>query len=162
MYPGSWFIIYIRKRAYITWVLIYNIYIRKWVYIPWVLIYYILAKKKLKIKYSNFLSYVTPRLPMSVHNKFSPFSPAVWPARGNIYVIVLFYYLNIRKWVYVPWVLIYYIYQEVSICTLGPDFDHDGQVDSAKYVKIIFGEVIIPLISKYSRIKIVLWTNKCG
>ncbi|XP_023323290.1 calpain clp-1 [Eurytemora carolleeae] len=31
-------------------------------------------------------------------------------------------------------------FEEVSICTLGPDFDHDGQVDSAKYVKIIFGE----------------------
>ena len=55
-----------------------------------------------------------------------------------------------------------YIHQEVSICTLGPDFDHDGQVDSAKYVKIIFGEVIILLISIYSRINIVLWTNKCG
>ena len=31
--------------------------------------------------------------------------------------------------------------QEVSICTLGPDFDHDGQVDAAKYMKITFGQV---------------------
>ena len=31
--------------------------------------------------------------------------------------------------------------QEVSICTLGPDFDHDGKVDVAKYMKITFGKV---------------------
>jgi hypothetical protein len=31
--------------------------------------------------------------------------------------------------------------QEVSICTLGPDFDQDGTVDSAKYVRILFGQV---------------------
>ena len=28
----------------------------------------------------------------------------------------------------------------MSICTLGPDFDHDGKVDLAKYVKIVFGQ----------------------
>ena len=32
-------------------------------------------------------------------------------------------------------------FQEVSICTLGPDFDQDGKVDMAKYMKIIFGQV---------------------
>mgnify|MGYP006908713461 CR=1 FL=1 len=31
--------------------------------------------------------------------------------------------------------------QEVSICTLGPDFDHDGKVDEAKCMKIAFGQV---------------------
>ena len=31
--------------------------------------------------------------------------------------------------------------KEVSICTLGPDFDHDGKVDVAKYMKITFGKV---------------------
>ena len=29
----------------------------------------------------------------------------------------------------------------MSICTLGPDFDHDGKVDVAKYMKITFGKV---------------------
>ena len=37
---------------------------------------------------------VTPRLPMSVHKKFSPFGSAVWPARGNIYMNVLFSYID--------------------------------------------------------------------
>ena len=37
---------------------------------------------------------LTPRLPMSVHKKISPFGPAVWPARGNIYMNVLFYYID--------------------------------------------------------------------
>jgi len=31
-------------------------------------------------------------------------------------------------------------FEEVSICTLGPDFDHDGKVDVAKYMKITFGK----------------------
>ena len=36
----------------------------------------------------------TPRLPMSVHKKnFSPISLAVWPAIGDIYTNVLFYYI---------------------------------------------------------------------
>ena len=29
---------------------------------------------------------------------------------------------------------------QVSICTLGPDFDQDGNVDAAKYMKIVYGE----------------------
>ena len=29
----------------------------------------------------------------------------------------------------------------MSICTLGPDFDHDGKVDEAKCMKIAFGQV---------------------
>ena len=28
-------------------------------------------------------------------------------------------------------------FEEVSICTLGPDFNHDGAVDEAKSVKVI-------------------------
>jgi len=31
-------------------------------------------------------------------------------------------------------------FEEVSICTLGPDFDHDGKVDKPKSVKIVFGK----------------------
>jgi len=31
---------------------------------------------------------------MSVQKKFSPFDPAVWPARGNIYTNVLFYFID--------------------------------------------------------------------
>lgn len=31
--------------------------------------------------------------------------------------------------------------QEVSICTLGPDFDKDGTVDVAKHIRIVYGEV---------------------
>ena len=31
-------------------------------------------------------------------------------------------------------------FEEVSICTLGPDFNHDGTVDEAEAVKVIFGE----------------------
>jgi len=31
-------------------------------------------------------------------------------------------------------------FEEVSICTLGPDFNADGTVDGAKSVKVIFGE----------------------
>ena len=42
-----------------------------------------------------FLAYVTPRPPLSVHKKFSPNGPAVWPAIGNIYTNVLFYYVYI-------------------------------------------------------------------
>ena len=39
--------------------------------------------------------------------------------------------------------------KEVSICTLGPDFDHDGKVDVAKYMKITFGKVTL-LLKKIS------------
>ncbi len=31
-------------------------------------------------------------------------------------------------------------FEEVSICTLGPDFNHDGSVDEARSVKVIFSE----------------------
>jgi hypothetical protein len=31
-------------------------------------------------------------------------------------------------------------FEEVSICTLGPDFNHDGSVDQAEAVKVTFGE----------------------
>jgi len=31
-------------------------------------------------------------------------------------------------------------FEEVSICTLGPDFDQDGKVDIAKYMKITFSQ----------------------
>ncbi len=31
-------------------------------------------------------------------------------------------------------------FEEVSICTLGPDFNHDGAVDEAQAVKVTFGE----------------------
>ena len=38
-----------------------------------------------------FLDHVTPRLPMSYHKKnFSPFGPAVWPARGTYIWILVF------------------------------------------------------------------------
>ena len=36
---------------------------------------------------------------------------------------------------------IYFCSQEVSICTLGPDFDKDGTVDVAKHIRIVYGEV---------------------
>ena len=31
-------------------------------------------------------------------------------------------------------------FEEVSICTLGPDFNHDGVVEAAEAVKVTFGE----------------------
>ena len=31
-------------------------------------------------------------------------------------------------------------FEEVSICTLGPDFNHDGSVDQPEAVKVTFGE----------------------
>ena len=34
---------------------------------------------------------------MSVQKKFSPFGPAVWPAVGNTFINVLFYYIEDRK-----------------------------------------------------------------
>ena len=33
-----------------------------------------------------------------------------------------------------------FLVQEVSICTLGPDFDQDGHVDGAKFMRIVYGE----------------------
>ena len=33
-----------------------------------------------------------------------------------------------------------FLMQEVSICTLGPDFDQDGHVDGAKFMRIVYGE----------------------
>ena len=39
-------------------------------------------------------------------------------------------------------------FEEVSICTLGPEFDKDGNVDAAKYMKIVYGEVRKYLIHK--------------
>ena len=39
----------------------------------------------------NFLAYVSPRLPMSVHKNFSPFGPAV----------VLYYYIDLPTTVYI-------------------------------------------------------------
>jgi len=49
-------------------------------------------KKRKKISFR--LAYVTPRLPMSVQKKFSPFGPAVWPAsqREHIYECVVLLY----------------------------------------------------------------------
>ena len=38
-------------------------------------------------------------------------------------------------------------FEEVSICTLGPDFNHDGAVDEAKSVKVILGEWVKDLTS---------------
>ena len=35
-----------------------------------------------------FFAYVTLRLPMSGHKKFSLFGPAIWPAIGNIYIYI--------------------------------------------------------------------------
>ena len=54
------------------------------------------VEKKLKFlkKISEFFkAYVTPRLFMSVHKK-CPVGIAVWPATGNIYMNVLFYYIE--------------------------------------------------------------------
>ena len=46
-------------------------------------------KRKLEKKFSNlFLAYNTPRPPMSVHKKFSPIGPAVWPAIAGTYLYV--------------------------------------------------------------------------
>ena len=38
-------------------------------------------------------------------------------------------------------------FEEVSICTLGPDFNHDGAVDEAKSVKVVLGEWVKDLTS---------------
>ena len=47
--------------------------------------------------------------------------------------------------------------QEVSICTLGPDFDQDGKVDIAKYMKIIFGQVTLSLSLSLIRHALLQW-----
>ena len=47
-------------------------------------------------KKSVFFCLCHSGLPMSVHKNFSPFGPAVWPAIGNIYTNVLFFYCNIN------------------------------------------------------------------
>ena len=47
-------------------------------------------------------------------------------------------------------------HQEVSICTLGPDFDKDGTVDVAKHIRIVYGEV--KGLSKYFFIEVLILT----
>ena len=44
--------------------------------------------EKKVLKKLNFLAYDTPT------TNISPFGPALWPARGNIYMNVLFYYIE--------------------------------------------------------------------
>ena len=44
----------------------------------------------------GFFSMSPPGDPWVSTKNFSPFGPAVWPARGNIHTNVLFYYLDIR------------------------------------------------------------------
>ena len=46
----------------------------------------------------------------------------------------------VKSW-WTIWFELFNFTKEVSICTLGPDFDHDGKVDVAKYMKITFGKV---------------------
>ena len=52
----------------------------------------ILEKKILKFFFLNkktfesFSALNTPREPLSVQKKFSPFGPAVWQAIGNLYI----------------------------------------------------------------------------
>ena len=53
--------------------------------------------KKMVKKNQFFLAYNTPRPPMSNHNNFSPFGPAVWPALGNTYMNVVFYHIDENK-----------------------------------------------------------------
>ena len=36
----------------------------------------------------------TPRPPMSVHKNFSSIGPGVWPAIGNIYVLMSCFYID--------------------------------------------------------------------
>ena len=36
----------------------------------------------------------SPDYPLVSTKKFNPFDPAVWPAIGNIYTNVLFYYID--------------------------------------------------------------------
>ena len=48
-----------------------------------------------KIQILNFLMPMSPTGNRQVSTKnVSPFGPAVWPAKGNIYTNVLFYYIN--------------------------------------------------------------------
>ena len=49
----------------------------------------LVEKKKLNVQ--------TPRLHMSHKQNFSPFGPAVLPAIGNMYMIVLYYYMNLLR-----------------------------------------------------------------
>ena len=44
----------------------------------------------------NFLAYVIPGIPLGSLKKFSPFGPVVWPALGNKYTNVIFYYIEDR------------------------------------------------------------------
>ena len=49
--------------------------------------------KKMNI-FFNFLAYVTPRFSWIPSKNVSPFGPAVWPTRGNIYTNILFYHTD--------------------------------------------------------------------
>ena len=50
--------------------------------------------EKIKILKKNKSFFNIPRQPLSVHKNVSPFGSAVWPAKGNININVLFYYIN--------------------------------------------------------------------
>ena len=52
------------------------------------------AFEKKMLKKRIIFTYTIPRPPMSVHKNFSPIGPAVWPAIRNMYMNVLFYYIN--------------------------------------------------------------------
>ena len=81
----------------ITYPYFYEIYITSWRArrCPW-------KKIILKKKISNFFLVYNPpppsRHPWVSTKNFSPIGPAVWPAIGNIYTIVLFYYIDLAHW----------------------------------------------------------------
>ena len=52
------------------------------------------GKKNWRQIFELFLTFFTPRPPMSVHKNISPIGPAVWLAIRNIYMNVLYYYLD--------------------------------------------------------------------
>ena len=55
-----------------------------------------LRVEKTSICFAYFTS--PPWQPMSVHKKISPIGPAYWPAIRNIYMHVLFYYIEDKCW----------------------------------------------------------------
>ena len=52
-------------------------------------------------------------------------------------------------------------FEEVSICTLGPDFNHDGVVEAAEAVKVTFGEWLPGIWVTRLRVSaLTAWSNR--
>ena len=86
--------------------------------------------------------YVTLRLPIRIHKKnFSPFSPALWawPARGNIYINVLFYYHIKSNQIHIFVPSLHYIWNKIFIKHIYENLRRGGIDSQGLFIMLLMG-----------------------